>query len=277
VTIKLLAVDDSSTMRKVLGITFAGDGFQITTCQNRAEALEAARTDAPAIALVDAYLAGDSGYELCAELRKTVPGLPVVILTSKQRGYDEAAAKAAGAIGNFDKPFDSQKLIDKVHSIVGEGAPAAVPEARAPQATLAGGLSAPSTGAVSIGRVNLTSAQVPSPASSSASASASSAARPAPQAAPRPLAPAPFASEAPPVKPAAAAPVAASAPAAAKSSAAQADFSAKLSGLGLSAEQVQGVLALSKDVIEQVVWEVVPALAETLIREEIRRLTADAK
>lgn len=274
-TIKLLAVDDSSTMRKVLGITFAGDGFQITTCQNRAEALEAARTDAPAIALVDAYLAGDSGYELCAELRKTVPGLPVVILTSKQRGYDEAAAKAAGAIGNFDKPFDSQKLIDKVHSIVGEGAPAAVPEARAPQATLAGGLSAPSTGAVSIGRVNLTSAQVPAPASSSASAS--SAARPAPQAAPRPLAPAPFASEAPPVKPAAAAPVAASAPAAAKSSAAQADFSAKLSGLGLSAEQVQGVLALSKDVIEQVVWEVVPALAETLIREEIRRLTADAK
>lgn len=79
------------------------------------------------------------------------------------------------------------------------------------------------------------------------------------------------------MKPAAAAPVAASAPAAAKSSAAQADFSAKLSGLGLSAEQVQGVLALSKDVIEQVVWEVVPALAETLIREEIRRLTADAK
>ena len=256
-------------MRKVLGITFAGDGFQITTCQNRAEALEAARADVPALALVDAYLGGDSGYDLCAELQKTVPGLPVVILTSKQRGYDEGAAKAAGAVGNFDKPFDSQKLIDKVQSIVGEGAPAAVPEPRAPQATLTGGLSGPSTGSVSIGRVNLTSAQVPAPA-------ASSAARPAPQA-PRPLAPAPFASEVPPAKPAAPAPVAVAEPAAAKSSSAQADFSAKLTGLGLSSEQVQGVLALSKDVIEQVVWEVVPALAETLIREEIRRLTADAK
>jgi hypothetical protein len=33
------------------------------------------------------------------------------------------------------------------------------------------------------------------------------------------------------------------------------------------------VLALSRDVIEKVVWEVVPDLAETLIREEIRRLT----
>jgi hypothetical protein len=43
----------------------------------------------------------------------------------------------------------------------------------------------------------------------------------------------------------------------------------------LSAEQVQAVLALSRDVVEQVVWEVVPALAETLIKEEIKRLTSD--
>ena len=33
------------------------------------------------------------------------------------------------------------------------------------------------------------------------------------------------------------------------------------------------MIALSRDVIEKVVWEVVPDLAETLIREEIRRLT----
>jgi hypothetical protein len=47
----------------------------------------------------------------------------------------------------------------------------------------------------------------------------------------------------------------------------------RLDGLGLTADQVQGVLALSREVIERVVWEVVPDLAETLIREEIRRLT----
>jgi hypothetical protein len=48
----------------------------------------------------------------------------------------------------------------------------------------------------------------------------------------------------------------------------------KLEGLGLDKAQVEGVLALSRDVIEQVVWEVVPDLAETIIREEIRRLTS---
>jgi hypothetical protein len=51
------------------------------------------------------------------------------------------------------------------------------------------------------------------------------------------------------------------------------ELAQKLDGLGLSADQVAGVLALSRDVIERIVWEVVPDLAETLIKEEIRRLT----
>ena len=57
--------------------------------------------------------------------------------------------------------------------------------------------------------------------------------------------------------------------------AASGDLAGKLQGLGLSADQVQGVLSLSRDVIEQVVWEVVPTLAEALIKEEIARLTKE--
>jgi hypothetical protein len=48
-----------------------------------------------------------------------------------------------------------------------------------------------------------------------------------------------------------------------------------LEGLGLSSEQVEGVLALSREVVERVVWEVVPPLAEALIKEEIERLTGE--
>jgi len=49
----------------------------------------------------------------------------------------------------------------------------------------------------------------------------------------------------------------------------------KLAGLGLTEAQITGVLALSREVVEQVVWEVVPVLAETMIKEEIRRLTSE--
>jgi hypothetical protein len=49
----------------------------------------------------------------------------------------------------------------------------------------------------------------------------------------------------------------------------------RLSDLGLTSEQVSAVLALSREVIEQAVWEVVPTLAEALIKEEIARLTSE--
>jgi hypothetical protein len=47
----------------------------------------------------------------------------------------------------------------------------------------------------------------------------------------------------------------------------------KLGEMGLTPAQADAVLALSRDVIERIVWEVVPVLAETLIKEEIARLT----
>ncbi|MGF1468354.1 MAG: response regulator, partial [Sandaracinaceae bacterium] len=61
--------------------------------------------------------------------------------------------------------------------------------------------------------------------------------------------------------------------AAAAAQVAQADLASRLAALGLTAQQVEGVLALSREVIERVVWEVVPDLAEVIIREEIKRLT----
>ena len=49
-------------------------------------------------------------------------------------------------------------------------------------------------------------------------------------------------------------------------------FAGKLGDLGLTPAQADAVLALSREVVERVVWEVVPQLAETMIKEEIQRL-----
>lgn len=64
-------------------------------------------------------------------------------------------------------------------------------------------------------------------------------------------------------------------PAAAQIASAAASLGPKLSGLGLDPAQVEAVLALSREVVERIVWEVVPTLAETIIKEELRRLTAE--
>jgi CheY-like chemotaxis protein len=89
------------------------------------------------------------------------------------------------------------------------------------------------------------------------------AARPAPAAPPAPkTAPLPSASHA--------------SPAASVGASVNGHLEVKLGELGLSQQQVEAVMALSREVVEKVVWEVVPQLAETLIKEEIARLTKEA-
>lgn len=79
------------------------------------------------------------------------------------------------------------------------------------------------------------------------------------------------------IKPSVQQPAAQSAPAAVAmaTSALSTELSQKVAALGLTPAQVEAVASLTREVVERVVWEVVPQLAETLIREEIRRLTAD--
>jgi len=57
--------------------------------------------------------------------------------------------------------------------------------------------------------------------------------------------------------------------------AANGHLAGKLGDLGLTPAQAEAVLSLSRELVERVVWEVVPQLAETMIREEIARLTKE--
>jgi len=104
----------------------------------------------------------------------------------------------------------------------------------------------------------------------------------------KPIAAAPPPPPAPPAPPSPPPPVAIAKPAPVAVAAAQAptapppvaaavngQLAGKLGDLGLTPAQVDAVLALSREVVERVVWEVVPQLAETMIREEIARLTKE--
>lgn len=270
----LLAVDDSVTMRKVLEITFSGEDYRVITADTAQSAI-GHLGESPAVAIIDASLGGDDGYELAKEVRKRSPRAAIVLLASRYAPYDQARGRDAGADDYADKPFDTQQLIDKVRKVVtaresGAAAPAVAappaappaPAFRAPPAPPPVAAAPPPVPAVvGIPRPAAATAQVAAPAARAAGlgfggesavetsagngvAAAAVAARPAPAAAPI-------------------------------SGAVNGQLASKLGGLGLTAEQTEAVLALSREVVERVVWEVVPQLAETLIKEEIARLTKD--
>ena len=135
VTTTLLAVDDSVTMRKVLEITFAGENFKTILASNAQEALNLAKSERPTLVLLDHTLPDMSGYDLCRELKAVAPSMAVLVMSSKQTPYDKARGTATGVDDFMDKPFDTQKLLDKVAQVLSQprAAAASVPQRAAPR------------------------------------------------------------------------------------------------------------------------------------------------
>jgi DNA-binding NtrC family response regulator len=262
----ILAVDDSVTMRKVLEITFAGPEFRCITVPGADAALDKLKSDKPAVVVADVTLEGKNGYDLCKAIKQASPSTPVLILSSKQNPYDSAKGSAAQADDYMDKPFDSTQMLEKVKKLLASPSKGADPKPapETPKVVSAAAKTVP---------IATTPAQ-PIAAAAAVAAAAPAAAGAAPQRA-KTMLYNPGGVNTPVAAPAAKSEQAkpAVAVAAAATGATNGQMQAQLEALGLTPAQVDGVLALSRDVIERVVWEVVPVLAETLIKEEIARLT----
>lgn len=307
----LLAVDDSATMRKVLEITFSGEEFRVTSAEGASGAL-ARMGEEPSAAVIDTSLGADDGYALAKELRSRNARLAIVLMASRYSPYDAARGRDAGVDDFIDKPFDTQSLIDKVKKALvtreaARPAPAAVaPSAAHTTVAFGGAPPRPPTAAIPGAPMNAQkqawatqrthtlsfegappaapAAQASPPAALSRTAQSGAAfPAPGPQAAPPTAQPPAIVQAAPTVVPvhppqpvpAAPSPRIVESAASATAAAANGRLAAKLDELGLTAQQVEAVLALSREVVERVVWEVVPQLAEVMIKEEISRLTRD--
>ena len=124
---KLLLADDSITIQKVIGITFANEEYDLTIVDNGAIALERARADRPDLILSDVFMPGKNGYELAAAVKQDplLRGVPVLLLAGTFEPFDEDKARSSGADGWISKPFESQALIDRVEELLARGAAAA--------------------------------------------------------------------------------------------------------------------------------------------------------
>ncbi|HYX92923.1 MAG TPA: response regulator, partial [Myxococcaceae bacterium] len=114
----VLVADDSITMRKVIGMTFAAEDFHITAVDNGIEAVAKARELKPDLVVADVTMPGKSGYEVCEQIKSdpSTARTPVLLLAGNSEAFDEARARAAKADGHIVKPFESQTLLDKVRS-----------------------------------------------------------------------------------------------------------------------------------------------------------------
>ncbi|MBE0502297.1 MAG: response regulator [Desulfuromonadales bacterium] len=117
---KLLLADDSITIQKVIGITFANEDYQLTIVDNGDAALEKARADRPDLILADVFMPGKNGYEVAAAVKQdpALRGVPVLLLAGTFEPFDEEKAVSSGADSWISKPFESQALITKVEELL---------------------------------------------------------------------------------------------------------------------------------------------------------------
>lgn len=114
-----MLADDSITIQKVIGITFANEDYQLTIVDNGDAALEKARTDLPDLILADVFMPGKNGYELAAAVKQdpALRGVPVLLLAGTFEPFDEEKAVSSGADSWISKPFESQALISRVEEL----------------------------------------------------------------------------------------------------------------------------------------------------------------
>ena len=135
----VLLADDSVTIQKVVGISFASEDITLVTVDNGDDAIAKARDVRPDVILADVVMPGKNGYEVC-EAVKADPALrhvPVLLLTGTFEAFDEDRARAAGAAAHVAKPFEAQTLIEQVNRLLAESAAAPSATASAPPAPAA--------------------------------------------------------------------------------------------------------------------------------------------
>jgi CheY-like chemotaxis protein len=121
---KLLLADDSITIQKVVDLTFADEGMEVTTVGNGKLALQKLEELSPDIVLVDIYMPGMSGYEVCEHIKgdERFRHIPVMLLVGSFEPFDEAEARRVGADDYLTKPFQSiRQLVSKVGALLGGG------------------------------------------------------------------------------------------------------------------------------------------------------------
>ncbi len=128
-TSSILVIDDDAGIRLLCRMNLERGDVVVTEAASGAEGLEAARSDVPALIVLDLMMAHMDGVEVLRRLKEdpVTAGIPVMILTAKASGYERDRCATLGAAAFMTKPFSVDKLAETAEALLREHSPAARP------------------------------------------------------------------------------------------------------------------------------------------------------
>jgi two-component system chemotaxis response regulator CheY len=119
--VKVLAVDDSRTIRDMLRLTLADAGITAHLAEDGQHGLEVLEDLEPDAIITDINMPRLDGFGFIGAVRQTEKHrtVPILVLTTESSPELKARAREAGATGWIVKPFDPEKLIRALHIVAG--------------------------------------------------------------------------------------------------------------------------------------------------------------
>lgn len=109
----ILVVDDEPELRTLLTTGLSGAGYNVATAADGGEALQALRTYASDLMILDLGLPTLSGFDVCRQVRRW-SAIPIIVLSVHDGEEDKVAALDLGANDYVTKPFGMGELLARV-------------------------------------------------------------------------------------------------------------------------------------------------------------------
>lgn len=118
---RILAVDDSASMRQMVSFTLKSAGFDVAEAEDGKVALDLARKEKFNLVLADVNMPNMDGIALIRALRAEADYkfTPMLMLTTEAGTEKKQEGKAAGATGWIVKPFNPEQLVATIKKVLG--------------------------------------------------------------------------------------------------------------------------------------------------------------
>lgn len=113
----ILLVDDDELLLRSLALNLQQAGYRVNTATSAEDALAQVHPDPPDLILLDIGLSGMDGLEALRHFRADI-GVPVILLTARQRELDEVLGLKYGADDYIAKPFDLDVLLARIKAVL---------------------------------------------------------------------------------------------------------------------------------------------------------------
>lgn len=118
-TLRILAIDDSRTMRDLLRASLEEAGFDVTTAEDGVDGIERLKAAAPDVIITDINMPRLDGFGVIEAVRgsEEAASVPILVLSTESGADMKDRARRIGATGWIVKPFDDLRLISAIRRV----------------------------------------------------------------------------------------------------------------------------------------------------------------